>query len=79
LWSLRNQAQPTLPALTAYCARVHQCLKAFDLADKLVALQALHIRVSWTPGHPLAIQGSIPLGAIVDSPSKRCTCQLHYA
>jgi hypothetical protein len=58
-------------ALTAYCARVHQRRKAFDRAEKLVASQALDIRVSWTPGQPLAIQGSIPLGAIVDSPSKR--------
>jgi hypothetical protein len=44
-----------------------------------VALQALDIRVSWMPGQPFTIQGSIPMGAIVDIPSKRRTCQLHYA
>jgi site-specific DNA recombinase len=58
-------------ALTAYCARVCQRLQAFDHAEKLVALQALDIQVSWMPGQPFTIQGSIPMGAIVDSPSSR--------
>ena len=64
-------------ALMAYCARVHQRLQAFDHAEKVVALEALDIRVTWIPGHPFTMQGSIPMGAIVESPSKRWACQLH--
>jgi hypothetical protein len=56
-------------ALTEYCARVHQGLTTFDHTQKRLALEALEIRVSWIPGRPLVIHGSIPLEAIVDSPS----------
>jgi hypothetical protein len=59
-------------ALTEYCARVQQQLQAFDHAEKRMTLQALNIRVSWTPGHPLAIQGSIPIEAIVACFSSSC-------
>jgi site-specific DNA recombinase len=74
-----GMAVQQVDALTEYCARVLQRLQAFDHPEKLVALQALDIRVSWMPGQPFTIQGSIPMGAIVDIPSKRRTCQLHYA
>jgi hypothetical protein len=40
------------------------------LADKLLAIEAPDIRVSWIPGQPLIIQGTIPLSDIADSPSK---------
>jgi hypothetical protein len=55
-------------ALTGYCKRVHQRLQTFDHAEKRMALQALNIRVSWTPGQPVAIQGSIPIDALADNP-----------
>jgi site-specific DNA recombinase len=74
-----GMALQQVDALTAYCARVHQRLQAFDHAEKVVALQALDIRVTWIPGHPFTMRGSIPMGAIADSPSKRRTCQLHCA
>jgi site-specific DNA recombinase len=57
-------------ALTAYCARVRQRLQTFDQAEKRLAIEALDIRVSWIPGQPLAIQGSIPLGQIAAIPSR---------
>jgi hypothetical protein len=60
-------------ALTEYCQRVRQRLQIFNHAEKRVALEALDIRVSWTPGHPVAIQGSIPIEAIVDSPASRAS------
>jgi hypothetical protein len=56
-------------ALIAYCARVRQWLQTFDQAEKRLAIEALDIRVSWIPGQPLTIQGSIPLGQIATIPS----------
>jgi site-specific DNA recombinase len=56
-------------ALIAYCARVRQRLQTFDQIEKRLAIEALDIRVSWIPGQPLTIQGSIPLGQIAAIPS----------
>jgi hypothetical protein len=56
--------------LTAYCGRVRQHLQTFDHAEKRLAIEALDSRVSWIPGQPLIIQGTIPLSDIADSPSK---------
>lgn len=56
-------------ALTEYCARVRQGLGGFDHAQKQLALRALDIRVRWTPGQALVIEGSIPLDAIVPTAS----------
>jgi hypothetical protein len=56
-------------ALTEYCARVRQGLQTFDHEQKRIALDALDIRATWTPGQPLAIQGSIPLETIALMPS----------
>jgi site-specific DNA recombinase len=50
--------------LVTYCAQVSQQLQTFDLADKRLALKALDIRVRWTPGEPVDIQGSIPLDGL---------------
>jgi site-specific DNA recombinase len=54
-------------ALTEYCGRVRRRLQTFDHAEKRVALEALDICVSWLPGQPLTIKGSIPVGEIVHS------------
>ncbi|MDQ3831693.1 MAG: recombinase family protein [Candidatus Tectomicrobia bacterium] len=54
-------------ALTGYCERVRQRLQTFDHQEKRVALEALDIRASWTPGQSLTIQGTIPIDAIVDN------------
>jgi site-specific DNA recombinase len=51
-------------ALTAYCARVRRGLTSFDDAQKRLALDALDIRVTWTPGAPIFIGGTIPLAPI---------------
>jgi hypothetical protein len=66
-----GEAVQHVEALTGYCTKVHQCLQTFDHTEKRMALQALNIRVSWTPGQPLAIQGSIPIDAIADNMSWR--------
>jgi hypothetical protein len=58
-------AEQEVDALTEYCARVRQGLGGFDHAQKQLALRALDIRVRWTPGQALVIEGSIPLDAIV--------------
>jgi hypothetical protein len=55
-------------ALNDYCGRVRQRLQTFNNAEKRAAFDALGIRVSWIPGEPLRIKGSIPLGEIVNSP-----------
>jgi site-specific DNA recombinase len=62
-----GEAVQHVEALTGYCTMVHQCLQTFDHTEKRKALQALNIRVSWTPGQALAIQGSIPMDAIADT------------
>lgn len=54
---LDSQAQ----ALVAYCERVRQNLRTFTAAERRRALDALDVRVSWTPGEPLTIAGTIPL------------------
>lgn len=51
--------------LIGYCARVRQALQTFDGAEKRHTLEALDIRVRWTPGQPLRIQGTIPLDEAV--------------
>jgi site-specific DNA recombinase len=58
-------------ALTVYCSRVRQQMHTFDQAEKRLAIEALDIRLSWIPGQPLTIQGSIPLGQIATIPTPR--------
>jgi site-specific DNA recombinase len=64
-----GQAVLQVEALTNYCVRVRQQLQTFNYTEKRLALEALTIRVTWTPGRPLSIQGSIPLGDIANSSS----------
>jgi site-specific DNA recombinase len=66
-------------ALTEYCARVCERLQTFNHAEKRFALEALNIRVKWTPGQPLAIEGSIPLGEIVPMPPRCRLSRSHSA
>jgi site-specific DNA recombinase len=68
-----GEAIGQVEALVGYCERVRQRLHTFDILEKRLALDALDIQVTWTPGQPLAIQGTIPLGEIVPTPSRRCT------
>lgn len=46
-------------SLIVYCERVKENLKTFDFNEKRLALEALDIRATWTPGQPLDIQASI--------------------
>jgi site-specific DNA recombinase len=59
-----GEAVQQVEALIGYCERVRQNLQTFDHTEKRKALEALDIRVRWTPGQPSAIQGRIPLGDI---------------
>jgi site-specific DNA recombinase len=71
-----GQAVAQVGALIDYCARVRQALQTFDDAEKRLAFDALDIRVSWTPGQPLSIQGTIPMEAIAPIPPgshRRCS------
>jgi hypothetical protein len=52
-------------ALIGYCTRVRLELQTFNAKEKRMAFEALNVRITWTPGQPLAIEGSIPLGEIV--------------
>jgi site-specific DNA recombinase len=61
-----QRAARQVEALTAYCARVRQCLETFGYAEQWLALAALDIRATWTPGQPLVIEGSVPL--VSDAP-----------
>jgi hypothetical protein len=61
----------------SYCTLVRQRLQTFDGREKCLPLEALDIRVTWTPNEPLVIQGSIPLRHIVSVPSG-CTIRQHH-
>jgi hypothetical protein len=61
-------------ALRGYCERVRQQLQTFDPAEKRQAFEALNVRITWTPGQPLTIEGTIPLDEIVPVPLERIFC-----
>jgi chromosome segregation ATPase len=63
-----GQAVEHVEALLGYCERVRQRLQTFSAEEKRLALEALNVQVRWTPGEPLHIEGSIPLGEIVPAP-----------
>jgi cytochrome c556 len=63
-----GQAVEHVEALLGYCERVRQRLQTFNAEEKRLALEALNVQVRWTPGEPLQIEGSIPLGDIVPVP-----------
>lgn len=48
-------------SLVEYCRRVNENLEGFDIPTQRTALEALTIVVTWEPGKPLHIQGSIPV------------------
>jgi site-specific DNA recombinase len=63
-------------ALIDYCARVRAALQSFAAAEKRRAFDALDIRVTWTPGQPPKIQGTIPIDTIAPIPPeshRRCS------
>jgi hypothetical protein len=64
-----GQTSGQLESLMSYCTLVRQRLQTFDGREKRLTLEALDIRVTWTPNEPLAIQGSSPLRDIVPVPS----------
>jgi site-specific DNA recombinase len=66
-----EQAVDHVERLVDYCARVKQRLQTFNYAEKCLALKAPDVRVTWRPGEPLAIEGTIPLGDIATS-TARC-------
>jgi hypothetical protein len=55
-------------ALIGYCARVRQKVQTFGAAEQRLAIEALNVRVTWTPEAPLAIEGTIPFDEIVPLP-----------
>jgi site-specific DNA recombinase len=59
-----GEAVGQVEALMGYCERVRRRLQTFNAAEKRLAFEALNVRVTWTPGQPLAIEGTIPLGEI---------------
>jgi hypothetical protein len=63
-----GEAVDRAEALMGYCARVRQRLERFDSAEKRLAFEALNVRVTWTLGQPLAIEGTIPLSQIAPVP-----------
>jgi chromosome segregation ATPase len=63
-------------ALIDYCARVRAALQSFEAAEKRLAFEALDISVTWTPGQPPRIQGTIPIDTIAPIPlasHRRCS------
>jgi site-specific DNA recombinase len=58
------QAETDIHTLIAYCERVRANLTTFDIPTKRLALEALNIQVSWTPGERPRITGKIPVDKI---------------
>jgi site-specific DNA recombinase len=71
-----GQAVRQVEALTGYCARVRRRLQTFDSAEKQLAFEALNIGVMWSPGLPLAIEGTIPFDTIAPTSAPRQRCSL---
>lgn len=67
-----QQATAKTESLVAYCERVRANLKSFSFEEKRLALEALDIRATWTPGQPLTIQGTIPLDGKIMPSASRC-------
>jgi site-specific DNA recombinase len=63
-----GEARQQREALTGYCVRVRQRLTPFGPDEQRLALRALDVRVRWTPGQALRMEGSIPIDAIADNP-----------
>ncbi|HEX9869096.1 MAG TPA: hypothetical protein VGC99_10945 [Candidatus Tectomicrobia bacterium] len=65
-----------IETLIDYCVRVRQALQTFDATEKRRTFEALDLRITWTPGQPTSIQGTIPMDAIVPIPPawhRRCS------
>jgi len=60
--SLRRVAdhEAHMESLKTYCRQVQSQLTSLDIPMKRVALEALDIQVTWTPGEPICIAGGIP-------------------
>jgi hypothetical protein len=86
IFTQRQQLQTTLDtiglavehgeALIGYCARVRQKVQTFGAAEQRLAIEALNVRVTWTPEAPLAIEGTIPFDEIVPLPLEKGVVQL---
>jgi hypothetical protein len=67
-----GKAVGQVESLMGYYERVRQRLQTFNMPEKHLALEALDIHVTWTPGQPLAIQSTILLGDIVPTAPQTC-------
>jgi site-specific DNA recombinase len=66
-----QQAQAQARDILLYCQQVQEQLRILDAPHKRQALEALDIRVTWGPGEPIHIEGSIAMDAIASSVSSR--------
>jgi site-specific DNA recombinase len=66
-----QQAQAQARDILQYCQHVQKQLRILDAPHKRQALEALDIRVTWGPGEPIHIEGSISMGTIVSSAPRR--------
>jgi uncharacterized membrane protein YccC len=55
--------------ILTYCQHITAQLPTLDMPHKRVALEALDIRAWWSPGVPLRIEGSIPIGVTTSNTS----------
>jgi site-specific DNA recombinase len=67
----RQASIATIAGLRDYCASVRERLQRFTPEEQRLAVEALDVRVTWTPGEPLAMTGAIPL--VTESCLPRCT------
>ena len=63
-----EQAELETASLIDYCTRVRSEWQHFTLEEKRRVLEALNITVTWHPGEPPEIHGSIPIAIATSTP-----------
>jgi hypothetical protein len=59
-----EQSQAKARDILLYCQQIQEQLHTLDAPHKRQALEMLSIRVTWSPGEPIRIEGRIPIDNI---------------
>lgn len=62
--------EEALRGLFHYCQQVQERLTTLDIAKQQLALEWLDMRVTWTPGAPVQIEGRVPLDITASSATR---------
>jgi len=65
-----EQSQAKVRDMLLYCQQIQKQLHTLDAPHKRQALEMLSIRVAWSPGEPIRIEGRIPIDNITYNTSR---------